>query len=129
MSAPNKTNNQRNGDVIRDAASKEIADVLQLLDTTPAGLASAAAAERMEKYGPNEVGQEKKHDWLWRLWVAVRNPLVVLLTVLAVVTFVTAEGASDMIGGWVMVAMVAWAFRCGSFRKPRPIMPPPSSRR
>ena len=38
--------------------------------------------------------------------MAARNPLVVLLTVLAIVTFATAEGASDMIGGWVMVAMV-----------------------
>ena len=64
------------------------------------------AAARLEKYGPNEVGQEKKHDWLWRLWVAVRNPLVILLTILAIVTFATAEGTSDMIGGWVMVAMV-----------------------
>ena len=55
---------------------------------------------------PNEVAQEKKHDWLWRLWVAVRNPLVILLTILAVVTFATAEGTSDTIGGWVMVLMV-----------------------
>src|ERR1035438_5764696 len=47
---------------------------------------------------------------LWRLWVAVRNPLVILLTILAVVTFATAEGASDMIGGWVMVAMVVLGF-------------------
>jgi Mg2+-importing ATPase len=106
MSAPNKSNPPRNGDILRDAASKEIADVLPLLDTTAAGLTSAAAAERMAQYGPNEVGQEKKHDWLWRIWVAVRNPLVVLLTVLAVITFVTAEDATDTIGGWVMVAMV-----------------------
>ena len=106
MSAPNKSNPPRNGDILRDAASKEIADVLPLLDTTAAGLTSAAAAERMAQYGPNEVGQEKKHDWLWRIWVAVRNPLVVLLTVLAVITFVTAEDATDTIGGWVMVTMV-----------------------
>ena len=64
------------------------------------------AAKRLEEFGPNEVGQEKKHDWLWRIWVAVRNPLVILLTVLAIVTFATAEGTSDMIGGWVMVLMV-----------------------
>ena len=38
--------------------------------------------------------------------MAVRNPLVILLTILAIVTFATAEGTSDMIGGWVMVAMV-----------------------
>jgi Mg2+-importing ATPase len=106
MSAPNKSAGPRNGEIIRDAAGKEAAEVLQILGTTPAGLTAAAAAERMEQYGPNEVGQEKKHDWLWRLWVAVRNPLVILLAVLATVTFATAETPSDTIGGWVMFAMV-----------------------
>ena len=74
--------------------------------TVPAGLSEAEAAARLDEHGPNEVAQEKKHDWLWRLWVAVRNPLVILLTILAIVTFATAQGASDMIGGWVMLAMV-----------------------
>ena len=106
MSAPKKLNAPRTGDLIHDAAGKEIAEVLQLLDTTSTGLTTAGAAERMEQFGPNEVGQEKRHDWAWRLWVAVRNPLVVLLTILAVITFATADGPSDMIGGWVMVAMV-----------------------
>ncbi len=97
----------RNGsDVLREAATHEAAEILQRLKATPAGLTDEEAAGRLETYGPNEVGQEKKHDWLWRLWVAARNPLVVLLTILAVVTFATAEGTSDTIGGWVMVLMV-----------------------
>ena len=106
MSAIKNSNGQRTADLVRDAATKDVSEVFQRLNTSPAGLSEDEAAERLEVFGPNEVGQEKKHDWLWRLWVAVRNPLVILLTVLAIVTFATAQGPSDTIGGWVMVAMV-----------------------
>ncbi len=97
---------QKASDFVHDAAMEESSAVLQRLGASLSGLSEEEALARLEKYGPNEVAQEKKHDWLWRLWVAVRNPLVILLTILAVVTFATAEGTSDMIGGWVMVAMV-----------------------
>ena len=106
MSALRNQDNRNTADLVRDAATGEAGDILGRLNTTPNGLSEAQATERMEEFGPNEVGQEKKHDWLWRIWVAVRNPLVILLSVLAIVTFATAEGTSDMIGGWVMVLMV-----------------------
>lgn len=107
MAAIKQPDGQRPVNLIRDAATSEAPEILARLNSTPAGLSEDEAAERLEVFGPNEVAQEKKHDWLWRLWVAVRNPLVILLTVLAIVTFATAGDASDMIGGWVMVAMVA----------------------
>lgn len=105
---PNQKNptDYKGANAIRDVAMEEASTVLERLRTSPAGLSEAEAAARLEQYGPNEVAQEKKHDWLWRLWVAVRNPLVVLLTVLAIVTFASAQGPSDTIGGWVMLAMV-----------------------
>ena len=105
---PNQKNStdQKGANAARDAAMEEAVAVLEKLRTSPAGLSEAEAAARLAEHGPNEVAQEKKHDWLWRLWLAVRNPLVILLTVLAIVTFATAQGASDMIGGWVMLAMV-----------------------
>src|SRR5271169_6641375 len=106
MSATKPTNGERTAELMRDAASSDAAEVLQRLNTSPTGLSQDEATGRIEVFGPNEVAQEKKHDWLGRLWVAVRNPLVILLTVLAIVTFATAQGSSDMIGGWVMVAMV-----------------------
>ncbi len=43
----------------------------------------------------------------WTGWyTAAINPLVILLTVLAILTFATAESSSDYIGGVVMLAMV-----------------------
>ena len=106
MSLAKTPDGQKANDLIRSAATQEAADILQRLNTTGTGLTQEEASERLEVFGPNEVGQEKRHDWLGRLWVAVRNPLVILLTILAIVTFATAQSGSDTIGGWVMVVMV-----------------------
>jgi Mg2+-importing ATPase len=96
-------NGQPAADLMRDAATQEVADILQRLNTSPAGLSEDEAAERLEVFGPNEVGQEKKHEWLHRLWVAVRNPLVILLTVLSILSYAT----DDIPGGTMMLIMVA----------------------
>ena len=106
MPGPKDSPQQRASDSVRDAAVKEAAEVLQSMGTSAAGLTEDEAAARLEQYGPNEVAQEARHGMLQRLWVAVRNPLVILLTILAVLTFVTAESSSDMIGGWLMLLMV-----------------------
>ena len=109
MPAKNKTNGQHGAEFMRDAATCQLADLFQRLNTSSNGLSEEEAAERLEVFGPNEVAQEKKHGWLHRLWVAVRNPLVILLGVLACITFATAGGTSDYVGGTIMVAMIVLA--------------------
>jgi Mg2+-importing ATPase len=89
-------------DLLNEAATKESSEVLGSLETSLAGLSEAEAAARLEKYGPNEVAQESRHEWLHRLWVAVRNPLVILLTILATLSYLT----DDFAGGTVMMVMV-----------------------
>ncbi len=76
-------------DAPRDAATKDSSEVLKMLNTSPSGLSEEEAARRLEQYGPNEVGREKQDSWLARLYVAARNPLVVLLTVLAILSFIS----------------------------------------
>ena len=109
-----KNSNERRPDLVHDAATQEIADVLQRLKSSPAGLTEAEAADRLEVFGPNEVGQEKRHEWLHRLWTAVRNPLVILLTVLAAASFVSYfhdapddRDISEFYAGIMMLVMVA----------------------
>jgi len=109
MPAPTNSNSPRANDLVRDAATHEASEILQRLNTSPAGLSEEEAAERLGVFGPNEVAQEKKHGWLRRLWIASRNPLVILLTILAIITFATAADSSDYIGGSVMMAMVLLA--------------------
>ena len=91
---------------VNEAAIKDIPEVLKQHDTSPNGLTEAEAAARLEKFGPNQVAEEKHHGWIQRIYTAARNPLVILLTILAIITFATAGGASDIAGGMLMVAMV-----------------------
>jgi Mg2+-importing ATPase len=109
MPVEKKSNVQRANDLLHDAATQETAGILQRLNTSPTGLSEAEATERLEVFGPNEVAQEKQHGWLRRLWIASRNPLVILLTILAIFTFATAGDASDYVSGSVMLAMVLLA--------------------
>src|SRR5260370_41236864 len=56
----------------------------------------------MIEYGPNAVAMEKQRGWLWRLFKATRNLLVILLAILATVSFAT----GDFSGGTVMTLML-----------------------
>src|SRR5579859_3832253 len=89
-----------------EASRKPPEEVFRMLETAVAGLTQAEAEERLLKHGPNAVASEKKQSWLHRLYTAALNPLVILLTVLAILSFATAETSSDVIGGVVMLVMV-----------------------
>ena len=104
MPALTSPNSSSQSDLARDAATKDSAEVLRLLGTSPAGLTEEEAAARLEQYGPNEVGREKHEGWLQRLYIAARNPLVILLTILAIISFVAPQG--DARAGVVMLLMV-----------------------
>ena len=114
MATTNPSNATRVVDALSEAATRDSAAVLQSLGTSSTGLMEAEAEARLAKYGPNTVGQESRHEWLHRLWVAVRNPLVILLTVLATLSFISSfhdiaenRDVSEFYGGVVMLAMVA----------------------
>ena len=104
LSAPLK----KGGNAIRvspllvEAGRAEVSEVLEKLGTSPAGLTEAEAEERRETHGPNEVAQETQHGWPWRLMLALRNPLVILLGALAVVSYATGDARA----GTVMCLMV-----------------------
>jgi Mg2+-importing ATPase len=106
MPGPKDTTQQRVSDAVRDSAGKEAAEVLQGLGSTATGLSEEEAAARLEQHGPNEVASERQHSWLQRVYTAALNPLVILLTILAILTFATAESSSDYIGGAMMLVMV-----------------------
>ena len=76
---------------------------LSALESGVDGLSPAEAALRLEKYGPNEIAQEKKKNVLVRLLDNVKNPLVILLTVLAAVSFATGDMRATIV---IMVMVV-----------------------
>lgn len=103
MATSNNPAGRQTPDALVRAASLEIGEVLESLGVTPAGLTDGEAEARLEQHGPNEVAREKRQGWLYRLYVAARNPLVILLLALAVVAFAT----EDFRAGTVMLLMVA----------------------
>jgi Mg2+-importing ATPase len=84
------------------AALASVAETLERLKTSERGLDEVEAAKRLAEGGPNEIAREQHHTWLHRLWTASRNPLVILLTVLAIISFAT----GDLRSGTVMLLMV-----------------------
>src|ERR1035437_6903430 len=94
--------NQKTSDLVHEAAMEETAAVLQRLRTSPAGLTEADAPLGLDKHCLNEVAHEKQQSWLQRFYIAARNPLVILLTILAILSFAT----GDFRAGTVMLVMV-----------------------
>ena len=100
-----KTNHQhiRVSPAVLDAARKDGANVLRDLGTSLAGLSQTEAEDRARTSGPNEIAQERKQGWFIRLLKIIRNPLVILLTILSALSFLT----GDPRAGFVMALMVA----------------------
>ena len=104
-SIPTKTTKQniRVSPAVIAAARKSNEELLRDLRTSPGGLTQAEAEERARTAGPNEVAQERKQGWLVRLLKIARNPLVILLTILSSISFLTGDARA----GTVMAIMVA----------------------
>jgi hypothetical protein len=71
--------------MVTESAYLEKSGVFTKFKTSPAGLTKAEAEERLIEHGPNAVALEKQRGWLWRLFKATRNLLVILLAILATV--------------------------------------------
>ncbi len=106
MAITNPLNPARAVDALTEAATRDSAAVLQSLGSSPAGLTEPRPRRGWRNTAPMRSARKKNTTWLHRFYIAAVNPLVILLTILAVVTFATAESSSDYIGGSVMLAMV-----------------------
>lgn len=73
------------------------------MGTSADGLTQVEAEARALTVGPNEVAQEQRQSCLIRFLKIIRNPLVILLGSLSVVSYATGDPSA----GTVMAAMVA----------------------
>jgi len=76
---------------LMDAAHSDGAAVLQSQGTSLQGLSAAEAEDRLDKFGPNEAVREQRQHWLLRLLGNLTNPLIILLAILALISFVTGD--------------------------------------
>src|SRR5450759_2162929 len=76
--------------------------VLKELGSQPGGLSEAEADSRLKQVGTNEIAREKHQSALMRLLSNIKNPLVLLLTALGVLSYLT----GDMRATVVILVMV-----------------------
>jgi P-type Mg2+ transporter len=77
--------------------------VYQRLDSRATGLSTDEAEARLSEHGPNMVAADGRKSVALLLWHAVINPLVLLLAVLATISFSTGDARA----GIVMLLMIA----------------------
>ena len=97
MSPPQHQGNLTGGkgahvsDQLLEKARSDTDTVLRELESRLEGLSQAEADSRLKQYGPNEIAREKRQSALMRLLSNVKNPLVLLLTALGVLSFLTGD--------------------------------------
>ena len=91
--------------LLSEIAACDAPEVLRRLGTGEQGLSEEEAARRLEEHGPNVVAKEQRFRQLRIFAQACANPLVILLLVLAAVTY-WSDPDHDPGGPTVMLVMV-----------------------
>ena len=79
-----------------------LAELTKRLGTTPQGLSSAEAHERLHQYGPNSLTKESRLAPLWEFLRFFSNPLVIILLIAGVISFLT----GDPVDASIIIAIV-----------------------
>ena len=95
--------NQRIHRILLDVAGSDVDIALRRLDTSLEGLLDREVEERLAQYGPNAIVHEKHKGPVKQLLSYFKNPLNVLLLILAAVSFYLGDKEASLI----IVIMVA----------------------
>jgi len=83
-------------------------DVMKNLDSSPDGLTSQQAQERLEKYGPNKLKEGEKPTLLQRFLAQLKDPMLIILMIAAAVSALTGmiSGESEWAEVIIIIAVV-----------------------
>ncbi len=88
--------------LVVESAGMDAVGVYALLKTRPGGLTSEEAASRLAEHGPNVLAKDQRPGFGRLLSRTLLNPLIILLAVLATISFAT----GDPRAGIMMVCMI-----------------------
>ncbi|MEO8099518.1 MAG: magnesium-translocating P-type ATPase [Acidobacteriota bacterium] len=92
--------------IVIESASMQAADVFKRFASGPQGLSAAEAQTRLAEHGPNVLAKDQALGLGKLIWHAVLNPLLIMLTVLASVSFATGDfRAGTMISLMIALSM------------------------
>ena len=76
--------------IVVDSSSMAADRVYDRLGTRAGGLTAEEGSVRLAEHGPNVLAKDRRPGFAKLLWHSVLNPLVILLGVLATISFATA---------------------------------------
>lgn len=93
-----------------DYWQQNLTALLEYYKTTPAGLTSSEAAERLIRYGPNLFCPQRKHALLFQFLAKFSNPLVIILLLASAISAFTGDAASFIIISLIVLMSVTLDF-------------------
>ncbi|MCW5322476.1 magnesium-translocating P-type ATPase [Verminephrobacter aporrectodeae subsp. tuberculatae] len=85
------------------AATAEADTLLRKLESHADGLSESQAEAVRARVGPNEVEHERPLPWWTHLWHCYKNPFNLLLTLLAVISYLTEDMKATVVIGTMVV--------------------------
>ncbi|MBJ7263193.1 MAG: magnesium-translocating P-type ATPase [Burkholderiaceae bacterium] len=84
---------------MRRIAADDVSAALVRMSSHRNGLSDDEAQQRRNRFGPNEVDYEKPLQWWRHLWRCYKNPFNLLLTLLALISFLTEDMKATVVIG------------------------------
>ena len=97
-------------DELIEMANSEIDAVLKRLKTQLVGLNEAEASIRIKQYGLNEIAREKPKSAVMHFLNNLKNPLVILLVALAVISYITGDTRATVVISAIVILGVVLRF-------------------
>lgn len=94
----------------KDWHSLDVNEVLRILDSTNAGLSSSEVSRRLEKYGPNELKEEKGVSPLKILAEQFTQFLIIILIVATTISLLLGEVADAVVIFAIVIASAVLGF-------------------
>ena len=88
---PANTGPDRVTAALLEGARLPVAELLARFDTTAEGLPMTEVEDRLALFGPNEIAHERPPAWYVQLLGGFKNPFILVLLTLAVVSFFTGD--------------------------------------
>ncbi|MGV3278460.1 magnesium-translocating P-type ATPase [Rickettsiales bacterium LUAb2] len=82
--------------------AKDQNHILKNTNSNKNGLTEEEVEQKQNEYGLNEINYEKQKNFLIHIFICFRNPFNILLSVLAIISFLT----EDMVAGIIITTMV-----------------------
>jgi P-type Ca2+ transporter type 2C len=78
-------------------------EIFDMLETDFCGISEEVAASRLEEYGPNVVESGDKISKLEILWAQLKNPLVLVLVIAAIISLLAGKNADAIVIAVVII--------------------------